>query len=119
MPTGRAVGTAAAGGAVAEAAEAAALTAADAGVAEAAAAAAVTHRDRWDCWDCRVLEAGPNYAADSGLLVLVDCSVSERLLHPPVSLQQQRRSDPAAPLLRCDRQERSGREEAALPWAEL
>lgn len=64
MPTGRAVGTAAAGGAVAEAAEAAALTAADAGVAEAAAAAAVTHRDRWDCWDCRVLEAGPNYAAE-------------------------------------------------------
>lgn len=64
MPTGRAVGTAAAGGAVAEAAEAAALTAAAAGVAEAAAAAAVTHRDHWDCWDCRVLEAGPNYAAE-------------------------------------------------------
>lgn len=62
MPTGRAVGTAAAGGAVAEAAEAAALTAAAAGVAE--AAAAVTHRDHWDCWDCRVLEAGPNYAAE-------------------------------------------------------
>lgn len=62
MPTGRAVGTAAAGGAVAEAAEAAALTAAAAGVAE--AAAAVTHRDHWDCWDCRVLEAGPNIAAE-------------------------------------------------------
>lgn len=61
MPTGRAVGTAAAGGAVAEAAEAAALTAAAGGEAEAAAAAAVTHRD---CWDCRVLEAGPNYAAE-------------------------------------------------------
>lgn len=39
------------------------------------------------------------YSPDSGLLVLVDCSVSGRLLHPPVSLQQQRRSGPAAPLL--------------------
>ena len=28
------------------------------------------------------------YSPDSGLLVLVDCSVSGRLLHPPVSLQQ-------------------------------
>lgn len=42
---------------------------------------------------------GVLYSPDSGLLVLVDCSVSGRLLHPPVSLRQQRRSDPAAPLL--------------------
>lgn len=115
MPAGRAAGTATAGGAVAEAAGAAALTAAAAGGVEAAAAA----ETRCDRWGCRALETGPDRAADSGLLVLVDCSVSGRLLHPPVSLQQQRRSGPAAPLLRCDRQEKSGRVEAALLWAEL
>lgn len=115
MPAGRGAGTATADGAVAEAAEAAALTAAAAGEAE-AAVAVETH---WDCWDCRALEAGPDHAADSGLLVLVGCSVSGRLLHPPVSLQQQRRSGPAAPLLHCDRQGMSGREEADQLWAGL
>lgn len=40
---------------------------------------------------------------DSGLLVLVDCSVSGRLLRPPVSLRQRRRSGPAAPLLQGDK----------------
>lgn len=47
----------------------------------------------------RLGEYNTVHSPDSRLLVLVDCSVSERLLHPPVSLQQQRRSDPAAPLL--------------------
>lgn len=51
--------------------------------------------------------AGPRlrvvYSPDSGLLVLVDCSVSGHLLHPPVSLRQQRRSGPAAPLLQGDK----------------
>lgn len=56
MPAGRAAGTAAEGGAVAEAAGAAALTVAAAGGAE-AAAAAETH---WDCW---ALEAGWDHAA--------------------------------------------------------
>lgn len=112
MPAGQGVGTAAVGGAAAEAAGAAALTAAAAGGVGAAAAAETR-------WDCRKLEAGPDRAADSGLLVLVDCFVSGRLLHPPVSLQQQRRSGPAAPLLHCDRQEMSGREEASLLWAVL
>lgn len=59
MPAGRAAGTATAGGAVAEAVGAAALAGAAAGGAGAAAAAG-TH---WDCWDCRVLEAGPDHAA--------------------------------------------------------
>lgn len=58
-PAGRAVGTATAGGAVAGAVGAAASTVAAAGGAEAAAAAG----KRWDCWDCRALEAGPNRAA--------------------------------------------------------
>lgn len=46
-----------------------------------------------------VIRLGVIYSPDSGLLVLVGCSVSGHLLHPPVSLQQQRRSGPAAPLL--------------------
>lgn len=60
MPVGRAAGTAAAGGAVAEAAGAAVSTVAAAGGAEAAAAAG----KHWDCWDCRALEAGPDRAAE-------------------------------------------------------
>lgn len=60
MPAGRAAGTAAAGGAVAEAAGAAALTVAAAGGAEAAAAA----ERHSDCWDCKMLETGPDHAAE-------------------------------------------------------
>lgn len=60
MPAGRAAGTATAGGAVAGAAGAAALAVAAAGGAEAAAAAGT----RWDCWDCRALETGPDRAAE-------------------------------------------------------
>lgn len=44
-------------------------------------------------------EQKPPFSPDSGLLVLVNCSVSGHLLHPPVSLQQRRTSGPAAPLL--------------------
>lgn len=115
MPAGQAVGTATAGGAVAGAAGAAASTAAAAGEAGDAVAA----ETRWDHWDCRAFEAGPYRAADLRLLLLVDCFVSGRLLHPLVSPQQQRRSGPAAPLLRCDKREKSGREEVVLLWAEL
>ncbi len=60
MPAGQAAGTATAGGAVAEAAGVAALTVAAAGGAEAAAVAGT----RWDCWDCRVVETGPDCAAE-------------------------------------------------------
>lgn len=60
MPAGRAAETATEGGAVAEAAGAVALTVVAAGGAE-AAAAAETH---CDCWDCRVLEAGRDRAAE-------------------------------------------------------